>query len=53
MGVVDRAEDPASKHKAMSYQRMEEKEEQLQQEVEALLEQDRRPIDNGPMREYG
>jgi transposase len=29
----------ASKHKAMSYQRMEEKEEQLQQEVEALLEQ--------------
>jgi hypothetical protein len=29
----------ASKHKAMSYQRMEEKEEQLQQEVEALLDQ--------------
>ena len=29
----------ASKHKAMSYQRMEEKEEQLHQEVEALLDQ--------------
>jgi transposase len=29
----------ASKHKAMSYQRMEEKEEQLLQEVEALLDQ--------------
>src|ERR1700674_4684701 len=29
----------ATKHKAMSYQRMEEKEEQLQQEVEALLDQ--------------
>ena len=27
----------ASKHKAMSYQRMEEKERQLQEEVEKLL----------------
>src|ERR1700674_3911354 len=42
----------ASKHKTMSYQRMEEKEDQLQQEVEALLDQ-AQAADEEEDREHG